>query len=224
MNGNAIHTGIYQEVNYEIRKETQIQNNLYSPIATKIRDTDTMYRMHEQKKYYTYNIEFAYGLNGLDFYSSYINTLTRDFVSRMGGSAYSLFLSGYGFTPVTDSLMGIDYIIGTNNLSNMYEEIYSNIEHNRELINLPEWCNNPFYNQLKLLTSLGIDGNGIYQSIPCQVYILSNNDPISISVEFTANADDSVYYYIDSMLFEDSSIVLYLNDEIISEIDSAYLV
>lgn len=242
MNGNAIQTGIYREVNYDIKEEIQIQNNLYSPVATILRESEGMYRVREEIKYFGYNVETKFGLNGMDFYASNYNANVRNFLALLGGASSNLSLSASGFTPLADCLLGIDYIIGTKNPSHIYEEFFSNTVHDRTIntyknpyslgigyminsstLQSPLWSNNPFYNQELLLNALGIENIKIYDNIPYKVSVQEQDDLLIINYEFDVSTDKSVYYYLSSQSFNaDSKIYFYLNDELILGIGASH--
>ena len=235
INGNAIVNGIYQEVLYDIREEIQIQNDLYSPLAKEIRNTTGMYRMREQRRYFGYNLESAYGLNGMDFFASNYNAYVLDFLSNMGGASANYSLSACGFTPLADSIFGVDYIIGLHNPVDLYNEVLISNTHNRTFKlfenpyslgiafmtkqtnekETPQWEQNPFLNQQKLLEYLGVEDNSIYHPIPFTKTVNQGKDSTTISIEFTAHTDNTIYYFINGMLYEDAMIYFYLNDELI---------
>lgn len=235
INGTAIVNGIYQEVQYDLREEIQIQNNLYSSIAKKIRNTAGMYRMREQRRYFGYNMESAYGLNGMDFFASNYNAYVLDFLSNMGGASANYSLSACGFTPLADSILGVNYVIGLHNPANLYNEVMTSNTHDRSFKlfenpdslsiafmtrqenekETPQWEKDPFLNQQKLLEYLGVEDNSIYHPIPYTKTVSEGEDTTSISIEFTADTDKTIYYFINGMLYEDAMIYFYLNDELI---------
>ena len=241
MNGNAIQTGIHEEINYDIREEIQIQHSLYAPVAKKIQNSEEMYRMHEEARYYGYNIESAYGLNGMDFYASNINSNTLDFLLNIGSASSNLCISGTGFTPLADSLMGVDYIFAANDPLDMYQEVYSNSVHERVLkiyknpnslgigfiskkdkIITPEWNQNPFNNQQTLLSSLGVISENIYQTIPYEVSIKQSENSVCLTFEFDYYDDKPILYHLNSLYYDNSYTFFYLNNQPILGITRDY--
>ncbi len=236
LNGTAIVSGIYQEVLYENAEENAIQNELYAPLAAKIRTDDGFYRMGTSEKYVGFNVESMYGLNGTDYFSSSHNSSVKSFLRHMGGASdyVGMTMTTRGFTPLMDSITGIKYRIGIENPAGIYKETATADSHGRELklfqnenaLNVafmvdplsdktvPEWENDPFANQWMLLDYLGIEDSCIYWKVPYNATVNTRGNDLQISVLFQCETENPLYCYLDATTDKNGRVSFYLDGEL----------
>lgn len=89
---------------------------------------DSFYRM-EKTTHRKTNDNMTLDINGLSSSTSTLNASIIKLLNQFGYSSKSHWSKYLGGTPVSDSLLGIKYIIDTNSNSELYEEIYTTDNH-----------------------------------------------------------------------------------------------
>lgn len=95
---------------------------LYRPVTETIQDYDTSFYRAEKTYHRKMNDNFALSLNGLSNSTSTLNKDTITFLHSLGYYSVSHKSQYKGGNVVSDSLVGIKYIISENDLSNIYGE------------------------------------------------------------------------------------------------------
>ena len=83
------------------------------PITEDILENDTGFYRYEKTVHRKYCDNSAFNIRGITNSTSTLNRSTIDFISRLGYAGRSHWSKYLGGTPLTDSLLGIKYIIGT---------------------------------------------------------------------------------------------------------------
>ena len=99
------------------------------PIVNDLKEYDSGFYRAEKMSFRKVNDNMALGLRGLSSSTSTLNRETIDFLSYLGYSARSHRSVYDGGTPVSDSLLGIKYLIDSSDqtrLDSMYEKVLSN--------------------------------------------------------------------------------------------------
>ena len=118
------------------------------PIVTDIQESDEGFYRAEKLAHKKYNDNMALGLHGISNSTSTLNSKTITFLRRMGYASTSHHSQYYGGNPVTDSLLGIKYIIDyetSDKLVNTYEEFKTNGKYTA------------YYNPQALSVAFGVD-------------------------------------------------------------------
>ena len=94
------------------------------PITEAVQENDqSFYRMEESTSYRMINDNMATGLRGLSGSTSTLNQETIQFLSKLGYASEAHWSRYMGGNPVTDSLLGIKYIV-TDNHTEQYDSYY----------------------------------------------------------------------------------------------------
>ena len=94
--------------------------NKYQPIVDMVRENDDSFYRMEKTYHRKTNDPFSLWYRGLSNSTSTLNTSTIDFLRNMGYSSKSHWSKYLGGTPITDSLLGIKYIISEYDVSPLY--------------------------------------------------------------------------------------------------------
>lgn len=98
------------------------------PIVEQVKDYDSGFYRMEKLTHRKYNDNMALGIRGLSNSTSTLNADTIQFLNRMGYTARSHLSQYQGGTPVSDSLLGIKYLIDKNDsdkLTHTYTPVLS---------------------------------------------------------------------------------------------------
>lgn len=98
--------------------------NKYQPIVDLVRENDTSFYRMEKTYHRKTNDAFSLWFRGLSNSTSTLNTSTINFLRDMGYSSRSHWSKYLGGTPITDSLLGVKYIIGEYDISPLYSVAY----------------------------------------------------------------------------------------------------
>ncbi len=94
------------------------------PIVEKVQESDTSFYRMEKTFFRKTNDNMALGIRGLSGSTSTLNKETIQLLNKMGYSSKSHWSKYLGGTPVSDSLLGLKYIISDNNVYQNYYECY----------------------------------------------------------------------------------------------------
>ena len=97
-------------------------NGMMRPIVDTLQDYDDSFYRCEKTYYRKTNDDMALGLRGLSNSSSTLNKSTIDFLYLLGYHSKSNYSQYKGGNPVTDSLLGLKYIITDRDYSSIYGE------------------------------------------------------------------------------------------------------
>ncbi|MEE0969516.1 MAG: YfhO family protein [Clostridia bacterium] len=98
------------------------------PIVEEIKENDTSFYRFEKTKHRKTNDNMTLGIRGLSNSTSTLNAETIRFLNRMGYASKSHWSKYLGGTPVSDSLLGIKYIISSDDWSRYYDAVYGTQE------------------------------------------------------------------------------------------------
>ncbi len=96
-----------------------------TPIVERVKEEDTSFYRFEKTKHRKTNDNMALGIRGLSNSTSTLNADTIQFLKQLGYASKSHWSKYLGGTPVTDSLLGIKYIISDQDLSHHYEAAFT---------------------------------------------------------------------------------------------------
>ncbi len=94
--------------------------NKYQPIVDIVRENDTSFYRMEKNYHRKTNDAFSLWFRGLSNSTSTLNNSTIKFLKDMGYASRSHWSKYLGGTPITDSLLGIKYIISEYDVSPLY--------------------------------------------------------------------------------------------------------
>lgn len=226
-NGRSIFFGIEDRYDYATISDYQSFLSGTKPLVTDIHNRDNgFYRINEGYSF-SKNDSMLLGFNGMTHYSSTYNPKVLDFLSRLGFSQEFFWNTGYGSTPLTDSLFSVKYILEDNPVPSFYSALQENSEENASYINdyalsvvysaplansSPDLSShNPFVNQNTLLNSIA--GTDYNYFTPLE-YTTEGSD-VNRSYSFTADSHNPVYLYMKS--FDYSATDVLVNGEPVGE-------
>ena len=131
-NGLAELVSLDSDVHYSSRASYVNFMNIWSPAADWMNEYDTSFYRAEKTEHRKTNDNFALNIRGLSNSTSTLNSDQIEFLQRMGYSSKSHWSKYLGGTPVSDSLLGIKYILtlDTNEMNDVYgEPIYHDEDH-----------------------------------------------------------------------------------------------
>ncbi len=96
-----------------------------TPIVERVKEEDKSFYRFEKTKHRKTNDNMALGIRGLSNSTSTLNADTIQFLKQLGYASKSHWSKYLGGTPVTDSLLGIKYIISDKDLSHHYEAAFT---------------------------------------------------------------------------------------------------
>jgi len=178
------------------------------PLLEEIQKEDEgIYRINQGYEY-SKNDAMLLGYNGLTHYSSTFNAAVNSLILRLGMAQDYIYSMGYGSTPLTDSLLGVKYILRDSGTPDFYtrmgETEYGMVSYKNENalpvvygaplsggdVKLEE--DSPFRNQNALLN--GIAGTDAEYFTP--VTYSEEGDENGWFYKFTADSEDPVYLYM----------------------------
>lgn len=117
---NTVYLG--KEVSFSSRSSYRDFIDKWTPIAEYINKTDTSFYRAEKTGYRKYNDNFALNLNGISISTSTLNKSQIAFLKKLGYSSKSHWSRYLGGTPVSDSLLGLKYILAEDDdtLNSLY--------------------------------------------------------------------------------------------------------
>lgn len=102
----------------------------FSPIFNEIQDADDSFYRMEKTDHRKTNDPFAFNIKGLSNSTSTLNAAQIDFLYKLGYSSKSHWSKYLGGNPVSDSLLGLKYIVYNNKDVNDLYELYTADESN----------------------------------------------------------------------------------------------
>lgn len=142
-----------------------------------LNDKDSSLYRSEKTFFRTVNDNMAFGLKGVSHSSSTLNTSSINFLNSMGYTASSNFSKYTGNTKVSDSLLGIKYVLSKTSEDNYYDYFftYKNtaVYKNKDALSIAYMVNNhimsmkydqynPFENQNQLLNLMSGNENDAF--------------------------------------------------------------
>ena len=208
INGNAMFRGLDKEFGYGTKEEYTEFVKGNQKLADDIKSSDDGFYRINQNYEYSKNDAMLFGYNGMTHYSSTFNNDINSFIKKFGIAQSYIWNSGYGDTPLLDSLFDVKYILTDRNVPEFYspknstdsgKSSYVNkycvpvmYSSNVTNINLDIDCDNPFTAQNNLLNSIAGTDEQYFKDI--------NYDEQSVdkgfSYTFTADDNEPVYMYM----------------------------
>ena len=186
-----------------------------TPAVDRIKEEDTSFYRFEKTKHRKTNDNMTLGIRGLSNSTSTLNADTIKFLKQMGYASKSHWSKYLGGTPVTDSLLGIKYIIADKDLSHHHKELFKEGDYtvylNERALSLAygvtpaivdmnmEDCDDPFNRINQLLTAMLGEQIEVYTPVECFNTSMVNMEETYIAshLKYTAvdkNRDGTVYY------------------------------
>lgn len=95
-------------------------------ITDRLYDYDKSFYRADKTYHRTVNDDLAFGLRGITHSSSVMNTRIIKFIEAMGYTCHSYYTKYNGATPISDSLLGIKYVLDqSDNVNESYHEVFS---------------------------------------------------------------------------------------------------
>ena len=199
LNGYTTINGLNREFEFKSRGEYAKQVETVGKAVDFVRERDKgLYRM-EKTFSRTDNDSMSFGYNGMTHYSSTYNSNMLAFNARMGMLQEYVLIRYMGSTILTDSLLGVKYVISEDKVNDEYSQMdkqtgYTVYENPYALpfgftadvsaLNTPAYTDSASDNQNKFAASL-LGGS----------YVSRNTRSLSgMSVEFTAEKDGTYYW------------------------------
>lgn len=207
-NGKSIFSGLSNEFGYSQISFYNASIEKTQPLISNVLSKDNgLYRINQ---YYEYskNDAMLFGYNGITHYSSTYNNSVNGLTDSLGLAQYWIWNSGYGSTPLVDSLLGVKYILSDNMVPSSYtflesSQYGSSLYENPYALSFVFGCNpsdlnpdlssiDPFINQNNLLNSLVSNHYSYFTSCDFSATQLDNE----LVYNFTANSNNPTYLYI----------------------------
>ncbi len=186
-----------------------------TPAVERLREEDTSFYRFEKTKHRKTNDNMALGIRGLSNSTSTLNADTIKFLKQMGYASKSHWSKYLGGTPVTDSLLGIKYIIADKDLSHHHKELFTEGDYtvylNEHALSLAygvtpaivdmnmEDCEDPFERVNQLLSAMLGEDVEVYTPVESFNTSMVNMEESYIAghMKYTAvdsNREATVYY------------------------------
>ncbi len=223
INGRTIFNSQGWQVGYTSIE--QYENFLKStkPLIDNIKENDTGFYRINQKYEFSKNDSMLLGYNGMTHFSSTYNNNVNLLTKALGMAQAHYWNTGYGTTPLLDSLFAVKYVLDKDNSLSFYAKLlettketvsYENksalsIAYSAPAVSLSPTLNspNPFVNQNTLLNSIA----GTDLDYFTEYDFTTQQSGLNITYTFTADSSNPVYLYIKSDSFTDTDV--YVNGE-----------
>lgn len=130
-NGLAEVISLDKDVHYSSRASYVNFMDTWTPAADWVNENDTSFYRAEKTEHRKTNDNFALNLRGLSNSTSTLNSDQIEFLAQMGYSSKSHWSKYLGGTPISDSLLGVKYLLSeaSTELNDLWgEPVYSNEE------------------------------------------------------------------------------------------------
>ncbi|MBR1742947.1 MAG: YfhO family protein, partial [Lachnospiraceae bacterium] len=169
-------------------------------------EDDGLYRM-DKDYFFSLNDSMLLGYHSLTHYSSTYNAMINATTPRLGLAQTWFWNSGFGATPLVDSLLGVKYRMATKIVPEVYEEVaksgdvtlYKNplvlpfcFPAKEACFDLNELSGDVFQNQNSLLSALTGEGR---EYLTPQEYTRDDQDA-NVTLSFAAGSDQPMYLYM----------------------------
>lgn len=209
-NGRAVFYGIEDLYDYATVTDYTDYLAASKPLVDEIQKQDKGFYRVNEGYYFSKNDAMLLGFNGLTHYSSTYNPAVLSFTGRMGFAQEHFWNTGFGSTPLTDSLFSVKYVLDDGPLPAFYTRLgetdrdtasYRNdsalpIAYSAPLTDsAPDLTNqDPFVNQNTLLNSIA----GTEQEYFTPLEFTAESFDPGWSYSFTADSYNPVYLYMFS--------------------------
>ena len=232
-NAQSLITKINNEYGYAKVEDYQSFLNKITPLMEWVRQNDNgLYRINSVCDDYSLNDAMLLGFHGMKHSSSTCNSAVISLTQKLGFVQTIVLNTGYGSTPLTDSLFSVSYRLSTYEEPDFYEKLMQSEEdialyrNNMALpmvyaATVPDVTpdlsmQNPFYNQNILLQSITGKNETFFGELNHNYYNDSKN---SWSYSFTAKSSNPTYLYTPAEIEDNADI--YVNDVLLGNYSSA---
>lgn len=208
LNGRTLFFDLQNEFNYDKTGSYEEYIAAGQPLTEDIKNRDSGFYRINQWYEYSKNDAMLYGYNGMTHYSSTFNAAVNSLTRRLGFAQDWLYNTGYGSTPLTDSLLAVKYVLADTSVPEFYDLLEETDFGTASYVNqnalsiacgvpVPEVdvsldSESPFENQNALLN--GIAGTQEQYFVPLEY--AAAGDENAWSYTFTADSRDPVYLYM----------------------------
>ncbi|MBQ8510287.1 MAG: YfhO family protein [Clostridia bacterium] len=146
------------DVHYSTRTSYRNFMNVWTPISEWMNQYDTSFYRAEKTEHRKTNDNFTLNIRGLSNSTSTLNAKQIEFLQRLGYSSKSHWSKYLGGTPISDSLLGLKYILtlDTNEMNDVYGEAIYHDEENMTMAYLNEYAQSLGYMVNSALTEFEI--------------------------------------------------------------------
>nr|HPQ48049.1 YfhO family protein [Clostridia bacterium] len=124
-NAFFIFKGAHEEVYYSDRPSYRDYFDRLYPLVEYMEDHDDGFYRSETVIRRTVNDPMALGINGVSNSTSTLNASVISMLHKLGLASQEHWTRYKGTTPLTDSILGIKYVISESMPNNLYEQVYS---------------------------------------------------------------------------------------------------
>lgn len=122
-NGKALIEGLDKEFSYAKVEDYGAYLDKTSPLINEIKKQDSgLYRINSTYEY-SKNDAMLFGFNGMTHYSSTFNQAVNSITPKLGMAQAHIWNSGFGATPLMESLFAVSYKISHRNELDTYEKL-----------------------------------------------------------------------------------------------------
>ena len=123
LNGRALFYALQDEFGYDDVSEFTDYLSGTQPLTEDIRERDEGFYRVNQGYEYSKNDAMLLGYNGMSHYSSTFNAAVNELTLRLGMAQDWFYNTGYGSTPLTDSLLAVKYILRDDRVADFYTKL-----------------------------------------------------------------------------------------------------
>lgn len=227
VNGRTLFYELQREFGYDDVDKYEEYLLKTRPLLERIRKHDEGFFRVNQGYEYSKNDAMLLGYNGMAHYSSTFNAAVNSFTARLGMGQDWIYNTGYGSTPLTDSLFAVKYILKDTAVEEYYEllektdygtAVYRNKNVLSVVYSAPASDRNlsldhasPFRNQNDLMNGIANTDNQYF--VPIEYY--TEGDEKAWTYVFTADTNEPTYLYMHSNGYSYAKV--YVNGEEIGE-------
>lgn len=210
LNGREILRGVDNQFLYSNVDEYTGFLKVTKPLTDYVKQSDTGYYRIRQDYEYSKNDAMLLGFNGMNHYSSTHNTDIQRVTAALGMANMSFWNTGYGSTPLTDSLFDVKYILENDDTFPDYKKVFETeygtaVYRNDMALGIaygavvndmePDLTSkDPFENQNALLNSIADTNEAYFSEYEC----VAKQEENGWSYSFTAASENPVYFYLDT--------------------------
>ncbi len=224
VNGYYTINGLNGEYSYKSRREYSDSVSVISDALSFVKDGDDGFYRTEKTISRTDNDSMSFGYNGMTHYSSTYNNNVVSFNKKMGMLQEYVLIRYLGSTILTDSMLGVKYVIADSGINDEYEiqaesgdyTVYKNqyalpigFAADNTALSEPDYNNNFMENQNKLVSALtgdgaaykvcdGADGLAEFTAPSDGIYYAEMNKKYDQDIELEVNGKRMAYPYDDS--------------------------
>lgn len=220
LNGRALFYALQDEFSYDDVSEYTEYLSGTQPLTEDIRERDRGFYRVNQGYEYSKNDAMLLGYNGMSHYSSTFNAAVNELTLRLGMAQDWFYNTGYGSTPLTDSLLAVKYILEDGGVPDFYTRlketeqgktsyynenalaiVYSAPFPDRELM-IEE--DSPFENQNTMLNKIA----GTAEEYFTAVEYTKEGDEGGWSYMFRAETEEPVYLYMHTTGYSHADVLV----------------